>query len=248
MFRRAPRHDLRASAPRVTAPLVVTALALALVVSGCTGQKDDKGASQDKSPDEVMALAKKTLDETSGVKIELDTTDLPDGIQGISHAEGTGIHPPAFEGTLTAEVSGLSVDVDVIATDGKVWIKYLTPVFTKANPADYGAPDPAQLMATEGGLSDLLVNTDNLKAGDTVRGGDNNEEILTEYTGTVPASFVETVIPSASGDDFDATYTITDDGEVREAKLTGEFYPDGGPNTYTIKFSDYGTEKDISAP
>ena len=243
MFRRASLP-----APRATVSLAVAALSLALVASGCTGQKDDEGVSKGKNPDEVMALAKKTLDETSGVKIELDTKDLPDGVQGLSHAEGTGIHPPAFEGTITVEVSGLSVDVDVIATDGKVWIKYLTPTFTEADPADYGAPDPAELMATEGGLSDLLVNTDDLEAGDTVRGGDNNEEVLTEYTGTVPASFVETVIPSASGDDFDATYTITADGELREAKLTGDFYPDAGENTYTLDFTDYGTEKDITAP
>jgi lipoprotein LprG len=240
----------RASLPasRATVSLAVAGLSLVLVASGCTGQKDDEGISKDKSPDEVMALAKKTLDETSGVRIELDTKDLPDGIQGISHATGVGIHPPAFEGKLTAEASGLSVDVDVVATDGKVWIKYLTPTFAEADPADYGAPDPAELMATEGGLSDLLVNTDDLEAGDTVRGGDNNDEVLTEYTGTVPASFVETVIPSASGDDFDATYTITADGELREATLTGDFYPDAGENTYTLAFTDYGTEKDITAP
>jgi lipoprotein LprG len=243
MFRRASLP-----APRASAALAVAVLSLALVASGCTSGEADEGVSKDKSPDEVMALAKKTLDETSGVKIELDTTDLPDGVQGLSHAEGTGIHPPAFEGQITVEVSGLSVDVDVIATDGKVWIKYLTPVFTEADPADYGAPDPAELMATEGGLSDLLVNTDDLEAGDTVRGGDNNEEVLTEYTGTVPASFVETVIPSASGDDFDATYTITADGELREAKLTGDFYPDAGENSYTLDFTDYGTETDISSP
>ncbi len=221
---------------------------LALAASGCTGQDDDEPISQGKDPDEVMSLAKENLDETSGVRISLSTKDLPDGVQGISNAEGTGIHPPAFEGQITAEVSGLSVDVDVIATDGKVWIKYLTPIFTEADPADYGAPDPAELMATEGGLSDLLVNTDDLESGDEVRGGENNEEILTEYTGTVPASFVETVIPSASGDDFDAAYTINADGELRQAKLTGEFYPDAGENTYTIDFDDYGTEKDISAP
>ena len=235
-------------APRATFSLAVSALSLALVASGCTGQKDDEGISKDKSPDEVMALAKKNLDDTTGVRIKLDTSDLPDGVQGLSHADGIGIHPPAFEGKITVEVSGLSVDVDVIATDGKVWIKYLTPDFKQADPADYGAPDPAELMATEGGLSDLLVNTDNLKAGGTVRGGDNNEEVLTEYTGTVPASHVETVIPSASGDDFDATYTINADGELREAKLTGDFYPDAGENTYTLDFSDYGTEKDITAP
>ncbi len=228
----------------------MTALAvlIALTTAGCSGSSAEDGVSKGKDPAEVMALAKKTLDETSGVKIELSTTDLPDGIQGLTHAEGVGVHPPAFEGTITAEVSGVSVDVDVIATDGKVWIKFLTPGFTKANPADYGAPNPADLMETSGGLSDLLVNTDNLKKGDEVRGGANNEEILTEYTGTVPASFVKSVIPSSSGDDFDATYTISSDGELRQAKLTGAFYPDSDHMTYTLDFDDYGTEKDISAP
>ena len=122
------------------------------------------------------------------------------------------------------------------------------PTFQEADPADYGAPDPAELMATSGGLSDLLVNTDDLEKGEEVRGGENNEEILTEYTGTVPASFVETVIPSATGDAFDATYTISNDGELREATLTGEFYPDADELTYSITFDDYGTEKDIQAP
>jgi len=228
--------------------MTAVAVLLALTTAGCSGSSAEDSVSKGKDPAEVMALAKKTLDETSGVKIELSTKDLPDGIQGLTHAEGVGVHPPGFEGTITAEVSGVSVDVDVIATDGKVWIKFLTPGFTRADPADYGAPNPADLMETSGGLSDLLVNTDNLKKGDEVRGGANNEEILTEYTGTVPASFVKSVIPSSSGDDFDATYTISSDGELRQAKLTGAFYPDSDHMTYTLDFDDYGTEKDISAP
>jgi lipoprotein LprG len=228
-------------------PLAVAALALSLAVSGCTGD-EASSASDGKDPEEVMALAKKTLDETSGVRISLSTKDLPSGVQGLTNAEGVGVHPPGFEGQITVEVSGLSVDVDVIATDGKVWIKYLVPTFQEADPADYGAPDPADLMATSGGLSDLLVNTDGLVKGDEVRGGENNEEVLTEYTGTVPASFVETVIPSATGDDFDAAYTVSGDGELREARLTGEFYPDADELTYTIAFDDYGTKKDIQAP
>ena len=56
------------------------------------------------------------------------------------------------------------------------------------------------------------------------------------------------MIPSSSGDDFDATYTISSDGELRQAKLTGAFYPDSDHMTYTLDFDDYGTEKDISAP
>ena len=55
------------------------------------------------------------------------------------------------------------------------------------------------------------------------------------------------IIPTASGD-FDATYTITDDGELREATLTGVFYEDSESMTYTVTFDDYGTEKDITAP
>ena len=55
------------------------------------------------------------------------------------------------------------------------------------------------------------------------------------------------VIPTASGD-FDVTYTITDDDELRSADLTGVFYPSAEPMTYTVEFSGYGTEKDITAP
>ena len=45
-----------------------------------------------------------------------------------------------------------------------------------------------------------------------------------------------------------STYTITDDDELREATLTGVFYPDSDEMTYTVTFDDYGTEKDITAP
>ena len=41
-----------------------------------------------------------------------------------------------------------------------------------------------------------------------MRGGEDNKEVLTEYTGTVPGSAVANVIPSADGD-FDVTYSIT---------------------------------------
>ena len=58
---------------------------------------------------------------------------------------------------------------------------------------------------------------------------------------------MEGIIPGASGD-FDATYTVTDEGELREAVLTGEFYAGEDTMTYTVGFDDYGTQKDITAP
>lgn len=226
--------------------VVPLAALLVLATAACTGGGDSP-TEEGATPEEVMELAKQTLDDTSGVRLGLATADLPDTVQGVTAANGVAVHPPGFEGTITASVNGVPVEVDVIATDGTVWIKFLTPTYQEANPADYGAPDPARLMATEGGLSDLLVGTEDLEEGEQVRGGANNQEILTEFTGTVPGDLVTTVIPSASGD-FDATYTISDAGELRQAVLTGAFYPDSGDVTYTLDLSDYGLEQDVRAP
>ena len=123
----------------------------------------------------------------------------------------------------------------------------LSTGWSDIDPAEYGAPDPAQLMDPDAGFSSLLPATTDLEQGEQVRGGTDNRDVLTEYSGTVPGSTVKNIIPTASGD-FDATYTVSDDGELREVVLTGVFYPDSESMTYTIGFSDYGTSQEITAP
>ncbi|HEX5090178.1 MAG TPA: LppX_LprAFG lipoprotein [Nocardioides sp.] len=231
-------------ARRLAAPLV---LGLALVtLNACS---DDNGGSK-KDPEEALAAAKRTLDETSGVKIEMSTKDLPNGVTGITAAEGTGVHPSAFEGTFKLSVNGLPADADVIAVEGKTYAKnsLLLPDWTPIDPADYGAPDPAKLMDPDGGFSGLLSAAEDVKTGDTVRGGEDNKEILTEYTGTIASDAVSALIPSAEGD-FEFTYTISEDDELRGAVLKGAFYgEEHGDVTYTLTLDDYGTQKDITAP
>ena len=216
------------------------------LVAGCS---DDQGSVSDqRSPDEVMKLAKTTLDETSGVNISLKTTDLPAGVTGVKEATGVGVHPAAFEGTLTVPLAGNDFNVPVIAVDNKVYAQIpLTPGWSDVDPAEYGAPDPATLMSPETGFSSLLPATEGLEEGESVRGGEDNKEVLTEFTGTVPDTAVRNILPGATGD-FDATYTISADGELREAVLTGVFYPNTDSMTYTIGFEDYGSEKKIAAP
>jgi lipoprotein LprG len=234
--------------PRRRTPLlaaIAAVLALALV-AGCGD--DQRSVSNDRSLDEVMELAKTTLDETSGVNLSLRTTDLPAGVTGVKEATGIGVHPPAFEGSLTVVLSGTDFNVPVIAVDDKVYAQIpLTPGWSDVDPADYGAPDPSTLMSEDAGFSSLLPATDGLEEGESVRGGENNREVLTEFTGTVPGDVVSNILPGAEGD-FDTTYTITADGELREAVLTGVFYPNTEPMTYTIGFEEYGTEKEITAP
>ena len=54
-------------------------------------------------------------------------------------------------------------------------------------------------------------------------------------------------LPGASGD-FQATYGVTSDGELRTAELTGAFYRGKPGLTYALTLEDYGTSKDITAP
>lgn len=221
-------------------------LALAVLLStGCTGEQQ---VGDERSPEEVLALAKRTLDETSGVRIDLEADQLPPGVSALAAASGVGTHPPAFEGSLTVALAGNQFQVPVVAVDGKVYAQIpLTPGWSDVDPGDYGAPDPARLMSPDAGFSSLLTETSGLEEGESVRGGADNDEVLTEYTGTVPGDAVGHVIPSASGD-FEAAYTITAEGELRSADLTGVFYPATEPMTYSLDFDDYGLEQDITAP
>lgn len=230
--------------PRRTAALAAAVLT-ALALTSCT---DASSSAGDESPEDVLAAAKAKLDETSGVNLTLTTDDLPSDVTGVEKASGIGTHDPAFEGSITVVLSGQAFEVPVVSVDDKVYVQLpLTPGWQDIDPGDYGAPDPARLMSDDAGFSSLLPATTDVEKGDSVRGGSDNSEVLTEYTGTVSGDVVKNVIPTASGD-FDATYTISDDGELREADLTGVFYKDSDSMTYTVTFDDYGTDKDITAP
>lgn len=229
-------------------------LPLALVLLGtlsltaCSDDGKEKG-SEDQSPQEVLDAAATTLDETSGVNLTLSTTDLPDGVSGITEADGIATNAPAFEGTITVIFAGQSVDVPVVAVDDVVYAQIpFAPGWQDIDPGEYGAPDPAALISAETGFSSLLGVTADLEEGETVRGGADNTEVLTTFTGTVPGTAMKQVIPSSSGDSFSAEYLVSDDGELRQAVLTGVFYPKSTEMTYTVDFADYGTSKDIVAP
>jgi lipoprotein LprG len=199
------------------------------------------------SPEKTLAAAKRNLDETSGVRIGLATEKLPTGVNGLLNAKGVGTHDPAFEGDIKVAASGVTADAAVVATDGVVYAKLpFTSRFVEIDPADYGAPDPADLMNSEGGLSSLLTEAEDVQKGDDVRDG---ETVLSSFTGTVPGEAVAAVIPSATASaDFDATFTVTDEDRLAKAVLTGPFYPKTDDITYTVTFDDYGIEQDIVAP
>lgn len=235
------RTSGRLAATLTVALLAVTALA------GCSGDDPDEDAET--SPEEVLAEASAQLADTTGVDLTLATGALPEGVSGIARAAGTITDSPAFDGSITVVFAGQTAEVPVIAVDGDVFaqLPFTDGAWQKVNPKEYGAPDPATLVG-EDGFPGLLTLTESPEAGSSVRGGSNNSEILTTYSGTVPGDAMDAVIPSSSGDSFDVEWQVTDGGELRTATLTGVFYPQTDPMTYTVEFADYGIEQEITAP
>jgi lipoprotein LprG len=216
---------------------------LALLATACSG--DDGGGEE--APEDVLAAAKATLDETSGVELELSTEALPKKVDGLVKATGVGTHAPAFEGDIDLVVNQLSLQVPVVAVDGTVYAKLpFTTKYAEVDPGDYGAPDPAQLMDTSTGISSWLTEATEIEEGDQVREG---ERVLTSYSGTLPGDVVVETIPTAdTSASFPVTFRIDDDDTLRSVDVSGPFYGKGEDVDYTLRITDYGVEKEITRP
>jgi lipoprotein LprG len=238
----ATRARLCAARPDHALRLVALLLAFTATLSGCSGSDQPRT-----SPHDTLAAAKKQLDSTPGLRIGLATSKLPPGVNGLLTADGVATHDPAFKGTIKVAVSGVTADAPVVAVDDVVYAELpFTSKFVKIDPADYGAPDPADLMNPDGGLSSLLSAARDVRAGRQVRDG---KVVLSSFTATLPGKAVASVIPSASASaTFKATFTVTDENHLAKAVLTGPFYPKSDDVTYTITFDDYGTRQHITAP
>ncbi len=214
-----------------------------LATAACTG---DSGSDAD-TPEDALAAAKERLDETPGVELRLSTDGLPEGVDGLVDATGTAPHAPAFEGEPKLIANSLTLDVPLVAVDGKVFAELpFTSTYREVEPADYTAPDPAQLMDPVDGISSWLTAATGLAEGDEVREGD---AVLTTYTGTLPGGAVVGVIPSAEKSaDFPATFRIDDEGLLRSVDVSGPFYGGNGEVDYRVEITEYDVEKDIARP
>ena len=73
--------------------------------------------------------------------------------------------------------------------------------------------------------------------------------MLTAVSGTLPGSVVDALIPSADEDaTFDVEFRLTDDDELRDATITGPFYPDADDVTYDLTVEPSDESVDITAP
>ncbi len=224
--------------------LAAALVPLVVGLTACSG-----GGKGDGTPDDVLSIAKQTLDATSGVHLLLETPEMPKGVSGVTKAEGIATHQPAFEGSIEIVYAGFRGKIPVTAVGGAVYaVLPFDPrtKYSEIDPKDYNAPDPAALMDPTGGISSWLTKATDVQKGDQVRDG---ADILTSYDGRLEGAAVVSAIPSADDTaQFKATFTIDEDGTLRTASVTGPFYKGKAELTYNVTLTEYGTEKDITKP
>lgn len=230
--------------------LALAATVVGLPLTGCSSKAESTGttAARTPKPADVLATAKVRFDAAKAVTITLTSTDVPPKANGVSAAQGTGIidaTTPKFMGQVTATFNGLTGNVPIITIGDDAYMKLFTPNYTKQDLATLGAPNPSNLFRPASGISSLLTQTKDPKAGPDQREG---KEILHEYVGTLPSAPVTSLLNLGKGaPDFMVTYGITDAGQLRTATLVGAFYA-GTTSTYQLLIKDYGTTVDIAAP
>jgi len=230
-------------------PAGIAAAVVVLASASCTS--DNGGDSGGDSADELdarMADARDALDNAASIDLQLTTEELPDGVEGLLAAVGVGNHDPAFDGVVTVRSNALGTfDADVVALDGDVYAELpFSAGYTPVDPGRFGAPDPAELLAADGGVSDWLTSATQLSDGGETRDG---EQVLSTVTGTLPGQSVARLIPSADASaDFEAEFRLDDDDQLRGASITGPFYPGGDDVTYDLSAEPSEDDVEITAP
>ena len=225
------------------ATLALAALAVSVLAAGCSGGGNDGGGD----PTKRLETARSELDDANSIELTLETDELPSGVDGILSAEGVGTHDPAFDGTAQVHAFGITGEVPIVAVGGAVYVKL--PFKSDYEPFDlteYDAPDPASLLSTEDGLTSMITSLEDVDAGETEL---DDETKVTPINGVLPGEVVGTLFPSVEpADDFDVTFRVDGDDSLRDATITGPFYPDADDLTYTISLTASDEQVDIAKP
>ncbi|MFL6091170.1 MAG: LppX_LprAFG lipoprotein [Aeromicrobium sp.] len=227
--------------------LLLALLLTAGLLAGCGDQHKPDQKSQRELLLGRLTAARAKIDKAETVHLTLAAKTLPDGTSGLLSATGSGNHSPAFTGNVKIITGGATVTAQVVAVGSEVMAKpSFAPIFLKVDPASLKAPNPAALFETATGFSQLLVEAKGLKEGAKSRDG---KDVLTTITGHLPGSVVRAILPSADvASSFPVTYRLTDDNELRDASITGPFYPKVADVTYDISVATSSEPVSITLP
>lgn len=227
---------------RRAVPLLALAVLAGPVLAGCGGGSDSESA-----PD-LLAHAKRTLDDADSAHFLLSSENAPETGTVLVGGEGDIARPSSFEGTLKVLALGSTLDLKVVSVDGTLWAQLpFTSTFSQIDPAQFGFGDPGALLDPDTGISQLLAKAEAAKLGEEKR---VDGEVVREVTAELPGDLVEQILTSADPSQaVQARFSIApDSGELRRAELTGPFFAAGDDATFILELSDFGADVEITAP
>jgi LppX_LprAFG lipoprotein len=230
------------SVRRAAVPLLAALLLAGPALAGCGSSQPEESAG------DLLARAKKTLDEAPSVHFVLTGEGAPSSASGVLGGEGDIARPASFQGTLQARVSGAAMNIEVVSVDGTFYAQLpFTQSYQQVDPAQFGFGDPGQLLDPETGISQFLAKAQAAKLGDEKR---VDGEVVREVTAELPGDLVERILTSQDpSKPVAATFAIaTESGQLRRAALTGPFFTAQDDATYTLDLSRYGDDVQVTAP
>jgi LppX_LprAFG lipoprotein len=228
---------------RTAAPLLALALLAVPALTACGG-----GSGDDASAAELLADAKRTLDETDTLHFVLGSEGAPEVGTELVGGEGDIARPASFEGTLQVLAMGSTLDLAVVSVDGTVYAQLpFTSGYSVVDPAQFGFGDPGALIDPDTGISQLLAEAEKAELGEERR---VDGDVVREVTADLPGELVEQILTSEDPSRaVRARFSIAvDSGELLRAELTGPFFSAEDDATYTLELSDFGADVDITAP
>ncbi|HET6395110.1 MAG TPA: LppX_LprAFG lipoprotein [Blastococcus sp.] len=228
---------------RTAAPLLALALLAVPALTACSGGSGDTASAAD-----LLADAKRTLDETETLHFVLGSEGAPEVGTELVGGEGDIARPASFDGTLQVLAVGSTLDLAVVSVDGTVYAQLpFTSGFSVVDPAQFGFGDPGALIDPDTGISQLLAEAENAELGEERR---VEGDVVREVTADLPGELVEQILTSEDPSQaVKARFSIAvDSGELLRAELTGPFFSAEDDATYTLELSDFGADVDITAP
>jgi lipoprotein LprG len=228
---------------RTAAPLLALGLLAGAALTACSGGSGDSGSAAD-----LLADAKRTLDETETLHFVLDSEGAPEVGNELVGGEGDIARPASFDGTLRVLAMGSALDLAVVSVDGTVYAQLpFTSGYSVVDPAQFGFGDPGALIDPDTGISQLLAEAENAELGEERR---VEGDVVREVTADLPGELVEQLLTSEDPSrPVRARFSIAvDSGELLRAELTGPFFSADDDATYTLELSDFGADVEITAP
>lgn len=218
----------------------VSAAVVAIAGTAC-------GSSGSSNPHALLAKAMQKVDGSSSLHFALTSKGATGDGTNVTGGEGDVARPDQLRGTFQVTVGGFNVSVKVLAAHGTFFAEApFQSTYAPTDPTKYGIGNPALLLDPKQGLSSLLTNIQNPRAGGQTRVGG---ELVDTVTGTVPGTKIPSVLPdSAPSRPVDVSALIDRSShEVRQFILTGPFTSPTN-STYTVTLTKYGEPVHIDLP